>query len=73
VDSECRKAMRARLIERVNIIQHRLDEENDKLHKKQVCVHVCVRERERESVCVSAYDYTIICCPCGLLGLLLVG
>jgi hypothetical protein len=36
IDHECRKAMRARLIERVNIIQHRLDEENEKLHKKQV-------------------------------------
>ena len=71
MDSECRKAMRARLIERVNIIQHRLDEENDKLHKKQVCVHTCVCERERARV--PAYDYTILCCPCGLLGSLLVG
>ena len=34
-DRECRKALKERLIERVNIIQRRLDAENEKLQKKQ--------------------------------------
>ena len=34
-ERECARAMRARLVERVNIIQRRLDEENEKLQKKQ--------------------------------------
>lgn len=42
-DHECRKAMRARLVERVNIIQRRLDEENEKLQKKQVSVVAIAR------------------------------
>lgn len=33
---ECLKAMRDRLLERAAIIQSRLDEENDKLQKKQI-------------------------------------
>ncbi len=35
----CLKALKDRLLERANIIQQRLDEENASLAKRQVCVH----------------------------------
>ena len=38
-EKACRRALKERLVERVNIIRRRLDEENEKLHKKQVSVH----------------------------------
>jgi len=44
-DKECRKALKERLIERVNIIQRRLDEENAKLAKKQAAFQRSQREQ----------------------------
>ena len=58
-DQQCRKALRERLIERVNIIQKRLDEENEKLMKKQQLFqrtreHVLTADEQFEKDCAEA-------------------
>lgn len=44
-DRACRKALKERLIERVNIIQRRLDDENAKLAKRQAAFQRSQREQ----------------------------
>uniref|UniRef100_A0A7S1C183 Uncharacterized protein n=1 Tax=Bicosoecida sp. CB-2014 TaxID=1486930 RepID=A0A7S1C183_9STRA len=58
-DRECRKALKERLIERVNIIQRRLEEENAALQKRQSAFqrnrdHVQGADEEFEQFCAEA-------------------